>query len=249
MSVLVSAVISAGMVGAAFAFFLPESAPVTPRGDGSSEEIAALQTEVDQLRNALAESNEARLSLIADLDSFRRRVEEIENAPRVAPAAALAEGAAAQPSTEEKMMAGMRAMMKVGMSRAKDRFIREVMDPTEADEARVKRQRERIVDRIAGMLELDERDTEEMGRILNEVDDDRRAKLKTLFASKADPKKDVEYAEIKKILDESFKSEDDKIRQSLSAEKVKAFEDNAAPFRQFIYGAAQMAFPEKKEGE
>jgi hypothetical protein len=181
------------------------------------------------------------------------RVDALEAAPRALASAAPGPGGESapgqpEPSAEERMMQGIAEMMKAQIKRERDRFVNDLLNPTERSRERQKRRMERTARFIRSSLDLSETEAAEVTRVLTEVDENRRAQLKRLIEAKQSPD-DVEYAEIKKVLDDSFVEEDRMIEQALPAEKAKEYQDSAGSFRQMIYGAAKMAFPEKKEGE
>ena len=145
-------------------------------------------------------------------------------------------------------MQGIAEMMKSRIKRERDRFINDVMNPTERSIERQKRGIERGVRFIKDRLDLTEAETAEVTRVLTEIDNGRREQLKVLMEAK-ESTDDVEYTEVKKILDDSFVDEDRMIEQALTAEKATEYKESAGAYRQMIYGAAKMAFPEKKEAE
>jgi hypothetical protein len=143
---------------------------------------------------------------------------------------------------EAQLMKGIGQMIRQQARRQRDRFLREIMDPTPESERRQARQIKGITDAISRNLGLDDRDKAAVEQILLDVDSRRRTRLREIVESKSSPD-DVTYEEVKTVLDESFEEEDRLIQQTLPGDKAESYQSNAEPFRQFIYVAAQAAFP------
>jgi len=138
----------------------------------------------------------------------------------------------------------MRSRVKV----ERDRFIDDVLNPTERSEARKKRNVERAVRHLRNRVGLTDEETKDVTKVLLDIEDNRRAALKSLLETK-ESKDDVQYVEVQRILEDSFVEEDRMIMQTLPPDKVESYQETAEPFRQMIFGMAKMAFPEKKEGQ
>jgi hypothetical protein len=240
------------VVGVAFAVFGPGSKSAAPGGADPSRELAELRREVAALRDGMDRMIEERERLRSEVGDLAARIAGFESAPRRAggPASLSGEGpdapAPGEPSAEERMMKGIAEMMRSRIKQERDRYVKDLLHPTEASERRQKRGIERGVRFVADRLGLSESETAEVTRVLTEVDDMRRRSLKSLIEAKQSPE-DVGYGEVKKILDESFVEEDRMIEQALSPEKAADYQESAGAFRQMVYGAAKMAFPEKAE--
>jgi len=253
--VVVNVVLSICVVGAAFALFGPTPETASPTGSSLTQEVEAVRQEMETLRDGLERALEENAKLQSELGDMTARIASLEQAPRaLSGAGALAAGepgaaaARPEPSPEERMMKGIAEMMKSRIKRERDRFINDVMNPTERSRERQKRGIERSLRFIKDRLDLTETELVDVTQVLTEVDNNRREQLKTLMEAK-ESTDDVEYPEVKKILDDSFVTEDRIIEQALPAEKATEYKESAGAFRQMIYGAAKMAFPEKEEEE
>ena len=137
-------------------------------------------------------------------------------------------------------------MMKGRVKQERDRFLKDVMNPTEQSERRKKRGIDRAMRHIKNRVNLTDAEAEEVTKILTDLEDNRRASMKALVETKEKPD-DVEYAEVRRILEDSFVEEDRMIMQTLPPEKAVAYQETAEPFREVIYGLAKMAFPEPQD--
>jgi len=238
--IVANLVLTSLVVASAFLVFAPEPAEVAPLDTTALEEsIAALS---DRVANADRRAREDQLE-IAD------RLSELEKKPRTVNAPAIpssllpesASGPTAENDPARKFAEGIGQMIQQRAKEGRDRYIEELRNPTEKSEARRTRMFKRIAREAAGSLGLDERDQAEVERILRQVDDQRREDFKALVASKPTVD-DISYEEVKKILDDSYASEDQMVANSLTPELAVKYEKTAVPFRQMIYMGASSAF-------
>ena len=248
--VVVNVVLSIAVVGAAFAMFGPDTAAGGPTGQPGGEGVEGLRLAVDNLRADLDRSRDENEALRSEISAMSGRVIELESNPRLAEDALLTSGGKpVKISAQMRMMIGLAdSMMRSRVKTERDRFIDDVMNPTEKSEARKKRNVERAVRHMRNRVGLNEQETKDVTKVLLDLEDNRRAALKTLVESK-ESREDVEYVEVQRILEDSFVEEDRMIMSTLPPEKVETYQETAEPFRQMVYGMAKMAFPEKKAGE
>jgi len=248
--VVVNVVLSIAVVGAAFAMFAPESATGGPTGQPNGEGIEGLHLAVDNLRADLGKARDENEALRSEISAMSGRVIELESNPRLAEDALLTSGGKpVKISAQMRMMIGLAdSMMRSRVKSERNRFLDDVMNPTEKSEARKKRNVDRAVRHLRNRLSLNEQETADVQKILTELEDSRRAQLKSLLETKDSPD-DVEYVEVQRILEDSFVEEDRRMMDTLSPDKVETYQETAEPFREMIFGMAKMAFPEKKAGE
>jgi hypothetical protein len=243
----VSALVSVVAVAAGILLFVPKPAARSPDSTKALEEALDRRgREVDAMKKALDDlklESDARATRIAALE---RRLDQAAKAGPPEEVAATTgdagEAKPAEPAPEDAFARGMRELIRRQIKRGRDRFIDEVLHPTPESDERNAAQAERIAGQVSKNLELDERDTAAVTRVLKDVDTKRRQQLRRLFQSKSDPK-EVTYPEVKQVLDDSFAEEDRQIEQTLPRDKADAYQKTATPYRDFAYTAAQAAFP------
>ncbi len=239
------------VVAAALALFGPGSgASATP----SPEKAVAARVAV--LEDALAAERKRRGELDLALADLRSRVARLEEGIREGPPAGPAgpaggeAGAPAAPSPKEtpteQMGRVFAKIMESQVKRQRDRYLRDLMNPTPESEARQARMIRRLADRVAQALSLDERDKEQVREILAQVDERRRETFRRIVRSHAKPD-EIPFEEVKKALDDSWEEEDRLIEQALAPEKAEAFKKSAEPIRQLFEIAAKTAFPPRPE--
>ncbi|MHC4469607.1 MAG: hypothetical protein ACYTDY_00325 [Planctomycetota bacterium] len=241
---VVNLVLTVVVVWAGLTFFAPEPDRTAPGSEKAvAQEVSDLRRQVQALSERLAGMEESELRV----GNLEGRILALEKAPRALPPGLIptAEGqpgdAPGKPSMESQLVKGIGQMIRQQAKRQRDRFIREISNPTPESEARQARQIRGITEAISRNLGLEERDKAAVERILTDVDNRRRSRLREIVESKASPD-DISYKEVKKVLDESFAEEDRLIEQTLPSDKAASYQENAEPFRQFIYVAAQAAF-------
>jgi hypothetical protein len=247
--VVINVLVSMCIFGVAFAMFAPESGDGGPAGPTGDEEVVALRQTVAELESELRQARMDRESLRSELGSITGRMGQLEESGVLAGGGPVfvSDGPPIKISREMKMMIGFASSMMSGrVKMERDRFLKDVMNPTEQSEKRKKRGIERAMRAIKRRVELTDAEAAEVTKILTELEDGRRATLKSLMETKEKPD-DVEFAEVKRILEDSFVEEDRMIMQTLPPEKVVAYQETAEPFREMVYGLAKMAFPEPKE--
>jgi len=247
--VVVNVVLSMCVFGIAFALFAPDRGSDRPDGLSAGQDADALRRTVDSLRAELAQARKDREALRSEFGAITGQVEKLLAAPPGGRQGSVfvSDGEPIEISREMRMMIGFASvMMKGRVKRERDRFIDDVLNPTEKSEARKRRNIERAVRHMKNRVNLTAGEVEDVTRILTELEDGRRASLKSLIETKED-RNDVEYIEVKRILEDSFVEEDRMIMQTLAPDKAVAYQETAEPFRQVIYGVAKMAFPEPKK--
>jgi len=249
--IVVNVVLSMCVFGAGFALFGPDLGADRPAGLPTGQEVDALNRAVDSLRAELVQARAENEALRSEFGAMTGRVGKLEAAPPGGREGAVfvSGGEPIEITPEMRMMIGFASvMMKGRVKRERDRFIDDVMNPTEKSEARKRRNIERALRHMRRRIDLTDGEVEDVSRILTRLEDGRRATLKSLIEAK-ESRDDVEYDEVKRILEDSFVEEDRMIMQTLPPEKVVAYQETAEPFRQVIYGIAKMAFPEQKKEE
>jgi hypothetical protein len=247
--VAVNLVLSLCVFAVAFAVLSPANGSDGPTGLPVGAEVESLRRTVDSLTADLEKARADREALRNELLAMTGRVGTLEASPPGGGQGAVfvSEGEPIEITPEMRMMIGFASVMLKGrVKREKDRFFDDVMNPTERSEARKKRGIQRAVRHLKNRIDLSDQEAEQVTRILTELEDGRRATLKSLIETKEN-RDDVEYDEVKRILEDSFVEEDRMIMQTLPPEKVVAYQETAEPFRQVIFGVAKMAFPEPKE--
>lgn len=242
----VNAVISAVLVAAGLFVLAPKKSTAAPpptkeleaRIHTQADEIEALRALCGTLGTKIGTANER----ITELERAREAMAAAAEAPVVE---AAADEKAAAPA-EDALARSIQSMMKQQIERQRARFIDEIVNPTDESRARAERQVRQQAERMARAAGLDERDSKQVERILTQVDERRREKLRALFTGKSDPK-DVTYPEVKEVLDESFEEEDRQIEQTLPREKADDYKEAAEPFRGFVDNMAKAAFPSGTE--
>jgi hypothetical protein len=218
--------------------------------DGLAARLDEQSARIDEMGEKLTEVGEANTSLrirVAEAEAEIARLRAGGGSGEEFAAAGGAEGAATKPKSDsEKLAEGIAAMMKQQIARQRERFIQDIINPTEDSKRRQEREVGRMAEQAVRALDLDERDAAEVRRILTDVDQRRRERLRQLFTSKSDPN-DVTYPEVKEVLDDSFEEEDRMIEASLPADKADEYQESAKPIRNFIYVAASTAFPSGEE--
>ncbi|MCU0725708.1 MAG: hypothetical protein MUE73_07965 [Planctomycetes bacterium] len=221
--------------------------------------VGALEEEVRELRQRLAAIEEGKLDRAAfdnGLASIAERLSTIEKAIR-APAGETAEkpatspplptalGAALAGGGQEDAMRAVGELMKVQLKQGRDRFVSDLLNPSEASRARQQREVKRWAQMLAGNLGLDETERSAVEQVLAEVDQGRRDRLRQVFESK--PVDQITYgADLKPVIDDSFSDEDRRISQILPPEKADQYKQNADVIRGFITTMASAAFPDQK---
>ncbi|MEN8149112.1 MAG: hypothetical protein ABFS86_04770 [Planctomycetota bacterium] len=247
--VVVNVVLSMAVVGAAFALFGSESDGAGPSGRPVGQEVEGLRAAVDNLRADLAKARAENEALRSEFSDVMGRVVSLEENPAGPGTLLTSGGKPVEISKQMRMMIGLAdTMMRSRVKGERDRFLDEVLNPTESSEARKKRRVDRAVRHLKNRVGLTEEETKDVSKILLDLENNRRAALKSLLETK-ESKDDVEYYEVQRILEDSFVEEDRQIMATLPPEKVESYQETAEPFREMIFGMAKMAFPEKKEGE
>lgn len=244
---LVAALTSALVAGAALLVFDREPAAATPGDAGAlAADVSALSAQVRDLEQAREGDLVKIRSLEGEVANLSRRLEEarmVGGEGAVAGGAARGEGAAPEAeAAADPLASAMQRMFRQQMERQRERFIREITNPTAESQERSRQEIARMARRATDGLGLSERDTAEVERILQEVDQRRRESLRQLFTSKEKPE-ETTFEEVKVVLDESFEEEDRQISQSLPRDKADAYKENAEPMRNLVTGMAQAAFP------
>ena len=235
-------ILTVALIAAAFALYPPREPEVGP--DAVTGRIADLERVLATERKDRQAEFDRISDVIGDLRNQVRLVRE--RASEADPAAPPPEAAAAPAETTEekpdRMVEGFAAMLRQQVRQQRDRFMNEILDPTPESIRRNERRLAQTLDRVAQSISLSETEKADVGRILTQVEERRNAVFRDLL-SRAQSPDDVHFEQVKETLDDSFREEDQLIRNTLPPEKAKQYDETVRPFRQIAYTMAEAAFP------
>jgi hypothetical protein len=251
--VLVSAV--AGVL-AAFGTSTVFRSDAASREPGSARALADEVRALNQRLDAIEAGKLDRIAFDNGLASLGERLSAIEKAVRApgngggeasaaAPSAPTGPGEALGRGAPEETMRAVGELMRVQLKQGRDRYVNDLLNPSDASRARAQREVRRWSGMLAGNLGLDDSQRTAVEQVLSEVDQARRDRLRQVFESK--PVDEITYGtDLKSVIEESFTEEDSRISQILPPEKADQYKQNADMVRGFITTMASAAFPDQK---